>query len=58
VTAIILCHCKLTYDESQGGYVVNIDRSRFEGAPTCPASDTAVWDDSAYGRRVNDYYGT
>ena len=47
----------LTYDESQGGYVVNIDRSRLEGAPTFTSSDTATWDDPAYGRRVNDYYG-
>ena len=47
----------LTYDESQGGYVVNLDRSRLEGAPTYTSSDTATWDDPAYGRRINDYYG-
>jgi hypothetical protein len=47
---------ELTYDESQGGYVVDIDRSRREEAPTYTASDTAAWDDPAYGRRVNDYY--
>jgi sporulation protein YlmC with PRC-barrel domain len=48
----------LTYDERQGGYVVNIDRSRLEGAPTYTAGDAAAWGDPAYGRRVNDYYGT
>jgi len=47
----------LTYDQSQGGYVVNLDRSRLEGAPTYRSSDTSTWDDPAYGRRINDYYG-
>jgi hypothetical protein len=37
----------LMYDAIQGGYVVNIGRSRVEGAPTCTASDTAAWDDPA-----------
>ena len=47
----------LRYDESQGGYVVNIDRSRLEGAPTYTTSDLNRWDDRSYGTRVNDYYG-
>jgi hypothetical protein len=47
----------LTYDESKGGYVVNLDRSRLEGAPLYRASDTSTWDDPAYGRRINEYYG-
>jgi sporulation protein YlmC with PRC-barrel domain len=47
----------LTYDERQGGYVVNIDRSRLEGAPSYRASDTPLWNDPAYGRRIDDYYG-
>src|SRR3954447_24023195 len=38
----------LTYDENQGGYVVNLDRSRLEGAPTYTSNDTATWDDPAY----------
>ena len=37
--------------------MVNIDRSRLEGAPTYASSDIATWDDPAYGRRINDYYG-
>ena len=47
----------LTCDANQGDYVVNIDRSRLEGAPTYASSDTATWHDPAYGRRINDYYG-
>ncbi len=47
----------LTYDARQGGYVVNIDRSRLEGAPSYRSSDTLPWNDPAYGRRVDDYYG-
>jgi hypothetical protein len=47
----------LTYDESQGGYVISLDRSHLEGAPSYRASDASTWDDPAYGRRINDYYG-
>lgn len=47
----------LKYDPVQGGYVVNIDRRRLEGAPSYAANETTLWDDPAYGRRVSDYYG-
>jgi sporulation protein YlmC with PRC-barrel domain len=47
----------LTYDTAQGGYVVDIDRRRLEGAPSYRANEQALWDDPAYGRRVSDYYG-
>jgi hypothetical protein len=47
----------LTYDERQGGYVVDIDRSRLERAPSYSATDPDRWSDPAYGRSVNDYYG-
>jgi sporulation protein YlmC with PRC-barrel domain len=47
----------LNYDPVQGGYVVDIDRDRLEGAPSYAADETALWDDPAYGRRVSDYYG-
>ena len=47
----------LTYDEKQGGYMVNIDRSRLEGAPSYRSNDALPWNDPAYGRRVNEYYG-
>jgi hypothetical protein len=47
----------LTYDDRQGGYVVNIDRSRLEGAPSYKSSDSDRWTDPSYGRQVNGYYG-
>ncbi len=46
----------LTYDPSQGGYVVDLDRRRLEGAPSYSANERGMWDDPAYGRRVTDYY--
>jgi hypothetical protein len=48
----------LTYDSVQGGYVVDLDRRRLEGAPSYSANERGMWDDPAYGRRVTDYYGT
>jgi sporulation protein YlmC with PRC-barrel domain len=47
----------LSYDERQGGYVVDLDRSRLEGAPSYSSGDASRWDDPSYGRQVNDYYG-
>src|ERR1700750_1896209 len=40
----------LTYDARQGGYLVDIARSRLQGAPSYAASDTSRWDDPNYGR--------
>lgn len=48
----------LTYDPGQGGYVVDIDRSRLEGAPSYDTDEVSTWEDPAYGRSVDDYYGT
>ena len=47
----------LTYDERQGGYVVDTDRSQLEGAPSYSASDIPDWSDRAYGHRIDEYYG-
>jgi hypothetical protein len=47
----------LDYDPSLGGYKVDIDRRRLEGAPTYSASEFSLWDDPVHGRRVSDYYG-
>lgn len=47
---------KLDYDERVGGYVVDIDRSKLEGAPHY-GRDEYPWRDPAYGRNVYDYYG-
>ena len=46
----------LDYDPKVGGYVVDLDRSKLEGAPTYRSSDNP-WSDREYGRRVYDYYG-
>jgi hypothetical protein len=47
----------LSYDEGLGGYVVGLDRSVLEGAPAYDSEDLTAWDDPAYGRRIDDYYG-
>jgi PRC-barrel domain protein len=46
----------LTYDTSQGGYVVDLDRTRLEKAPSYRDSEDP-WSDRDYGRSVYDYYG-
>jgi hypothetical protein len=48
----------LTYDTGMGGYVVDLDRSRLEGAPTYAANENIDWNDRAWDQRVSDYYGT
>jgi sporulation protein YlmC with PRC-barrel domain len=45
----------LKYDESKGGYVVNLDKQMLEGAPTYDMRDEFEWTPD-YGRRVDDYY--
>lgn len=47
----------LTYDERQGGYVVDIDRNRLQGAPAYTANNAPDWSSGAYGRQIDDYYG-
>jgi hypothetical protein len=46
----------LTYDPVMGGYVVDLDRDRLEGAPVYDDGVMPL-DDEAFGRRVHDYYG-
>ena len=46
----------LTYDTQQGGYVVDLDKSKLEGAPSYRAGEEPTYD-RAYGQRVYDYYG-
>jgi sporulation protein YlmC with PRC-barrel domain len=48
---------KLSYDMTLGGYVVDVDRSSLEGAPSYAGDETAPWDDRAWGERVAGYYG-
>lgn len=47
---------KLTYDTRMGGYVVDIDPSTLDQAPSY-ARDESPWSDPAYGRNVYGYYG-
>ena len=47
----------LTYDTDKGGYVVDLDKDRLQGAPSYAESETPAWGDPAYGRRIDDYYG-
>lgn len=46
----------LTYDTDKGGYVVDLDKDRLEGAPSYGREQEPTWDRD-YGRRVYDYYG-
>jgi hypothetical protein len=48
----------LDYDTALGGYVVDLDRRRLEGAPSYAANEDIDWNDRAWGQRVSDYYGT
>lgn len=48
----------LTYDTNLGGYVMDADKSRLEGAPSYSTSEMPNWEDRAWGQRVHDYYGT
>lgn len=43
----------LEYDERQGGYVVDLDRARLQGAPAFTAAEAAT---GGYGRQVDAYY--
>ncbi|MCB4820253.1 PRC-barrel domain-containing protein [Roseicella aerolata] len=47
----------LTYDTSLGGYVVDIDRDRLEGAPAYAADAAPDWSSRDWGRQVDDYWG-
>jgi hypothetical protein len=47
----------LSYDTRQGGYVVALDRSMLEGAPTFGSSETPNWSDPGWNKQVHDYYG-
>lgn len=47
----------LKYDTRQGGYVVDLDKSRLEGAPSYTASSQPNWADRNYGLGIDSYYG-
>jgi hypothetical protein len=47
----------LTYEPSQGGYVVDLDQSMLEGAPSYSTAEMPDWNDREWSRQVQDYYG-
>jgi hypothetical protein len=47
----------LTYDTRQGGYVVDLDRTRLEKAPSYTSRTAPDWADRTYGHRVDEFYG-
>ena len=49
---------QLDYDTRLGGYVVNLTKEQLERAPTYSESEADVWNDPAYSRRVDEYYGS
>ena len=47
----------LSYDPRRGGFVVDLDRSRIEKAPTYTAAEMPNWSDRTYGNRIDEFYG-
>jgi sporulation protein YlmC with PRC-barrel domain len=47
----------LTYDEGQGGYVVDLNKEQFEGAPYFDDSTPPNWSSPEYTRGIDDFYG-
>jgi PRC-barrel domain len=47
----------LNYDTRRGGFVVDLDRSRLEKAPTYTVADMPNWSDRTYGNRIDEFYG-
>ena len=45
----------LKYDETRGGYIVNLDKKMLEGAPSYDMSEDFRWTPD-YGRSVDTYY--
>jgi hypothetical protein len=47
----------LTYDPRQGGFVIDLDKSRLKKAPSYTATNMPNWSDRTYGSRIDEYYG-
>ncbi len=47
----------LKYDASRAGFVVDLDRSQLQKAPSYTADDQPNWSDRAYGNRIDEFYG-
>jgi hypothetical protein len=48
---------QLKFDTGMGGYVVNLDKKKLEGAPNYDRGAPLEWT-SDYGRKVDKYYDT
>jgi sporulation protein YlmC with PRC-barrel domain len=48
----------LDYDESQSGYVVDVNKEMLEKAPTFAQDQEPNWADHSYVRQIDDYYGS
>ena len=48
----------LTYDTNLGGYAVDLDRDRLQGAPSYSSTDADRWSEPGYARSIDEYYGT
>jgi hypothetical protein len=48
----------LTYNESLGGYEVNVTEQQLKGAPHYGQHQSWDWSDRSKARQLNDYYGS
>ena len=46
----------LNYNPEEGGYVVDLDRSRLQGAPYYTGASEPNWSDRSWGQKVHDHY--
>ena len=46
----------LTYDTRLGGYVVDLDRSKLENAPSYASTEAPDWSDRSYTARIDEYW--
>ena len=46
----------LKYDTRLGGYVVDLDRNRLEGAPSYTSRNMPNWDDRSYTAQIDRYW--
>ncbi len=47
---------QLTYSEQLGGYIVDLDRNRLEGAPVYAAAETPDWSSPEFAGGIDEYY--
>ena len=47
----------LNYDKGRGGFVVDLNRSQLEEAPSYVDGDMPNWSDRQYGNSIDSYYG-